>query len=402
MENNNAIRLTLLLEKYVSGSFDMDELPLLESLLQEPGADQIWEEFFLSDMAKEDPSLAKTDDVDWNKIWTTIQNNKEPNSENSNTGKLHYLFTYRIKSIIAASLILVIGTIAYFAYKGSNTDKHSIAINSNQESRIAPGKDGAILHLANGQAIDLNNAKDGLLATQAGVKIIKDNKSIRYEGQATELLRNEITTDNGRQWHLILADGTNVWLNAASSIQYPISFTANERVVAITGEAYFEVVHNTVKPFRVHIEDQTIEDLGTSFNINAYKDAGTINTTLLTGSLAVRKLQQYKVLKPGQQASVDDQIKIRTIPNVEDIIAWKNGLFSFSGEDLSAVLKQIARWYNVTIVYNTSADGHKFTGTIPRDIDIDDVLKILEQAGIHLKKNDPASPNEVGKIIVEP
>jgi ferric-dicitrate binding protein FerR (iron transport regulator) len=196
-----------------------------------------------------------------------------------------------------------------------------------------------------------------------------------------------MTTPKGRQFSLVLSDGSKVWLNAASSITYPISFTGKERKVSVTGEAYFEIAHNAAIPFIVESGQNSVKVLGTHFNINAYDDESVVSVTLLEGSVDVRRGTVSKVIKPGQQAQIndDEQIKLANNIDVEHVVAWKNGRISFQGADIGTVMRQMSRWYDVEIEYNRKMND-LFYADISRSTMLSDVLKALElTTDVHFK-----------------
>ncbi|QEC73692.1 DUF4974 domain-containing protein [Arachidicoccus ginsenosidivorans] len=251
---------------------------------------------------------------------------------------------------------------------------------------IAPGQSGATLHLANGKAIPLDNLQNGLVAEQNGVKILKDKNGVTYVGKANAPLYNDITTGRGQQWQLTLPDGTKVWLNAVSSIHYPLAFSGQQRMVSITGEAYFEVVHNAKQPFTVKAGNTVIEDIGTAFNINAYADEPFIKTTLVHGSVKVSTEKNSSLLKPGQQAATSAANKIKVIKvNTENITGWMNGALNFDNEDLGEVMKKVARWYDIDVTYAGKIPKRTFAGSISRKMNLSEFLKLLEFENVDFK-----------------
>jgi ferric-dicitrate binding protein FerR (iron transport regulator) len=200
-----------------------------------------------------------------------------------------------------------------------------------------------------------------------------------------------MTTPKGRQFQVTLPDGTNVWLNAASSVRYPTSFTGNERRVEVTGEAYFEVVKNAAKPFIVEVNNKAaVEVLGTSFNINAYGDERSVRATLLSGSIRVgvpfAGRKKAVVLAPGQQAEVaGTQITVAENQDADKILAWKNGLFNFDGADLEEVMRQLERWYNIEVVYENGIPHTRFIGEMSRQIALTDLLDILKRTEVDFR-----------------
>ncbi len=271
------------------------------------------------------------------------------------------------------------------------------------KQNIAPGRNGAILTLSNGKQIQLDSAGTGYIAKEGNAQLVAKNGQLAYlkaadagtdPGGADQLLYNTVSTANGRQWSVTLPDGTKVWLNAASSIRYPLNFKGKLRLVEITGEAYFEVAHNAEKPFRVKVGDQFIEDIGTAFNINAYTDEGAVRTTLLQGSVRVRTKQTNNVLRPGEQATVntDSQtISVKAV-NTEEAIAWKNGFFNFQHADIRSVMRQLSRWYDVNIEYKVIPDD-TFSGEIGRNLTLNQVLDLLQTAHVHFVIKDNKTIN---------
>lgn len=256
------------------------------------------------------------------------------------------------------------------------------------QTDVLPGSNKAVLTLYNGKKIVLTSAQKGKLAYQGNTIINKTaDDQLVYASQgnstASAMVYNTLNTPRGGQYHLVLADGTNVWLNAASSIKYPTQFTGNERRVEITGEVYFEVVHDKNKPFRVIAGDQTVEDLGTRFDINAYGDEPIIKTTLLEGSIQVSKTGGTStILKPGEASVLtSDHIKI-TNADTEEAIAWKNGDFIFKNQNLQAIMKNVARWYDIDVKYGDLKNKNlTYSGEVSRSKNLSAVLQMLESTG---------------------
>ncbi|MGF7080395.1 FecR family protein [Mucilaginibacter sp. UYCu711] len=252
---------------------------------------------------------------------------------------------------------------------------------------IAPALHHATLTLANGQQIALTKTVAGKLAQQGNTAVaVLAGTGLTYstipEDNSTKVEYNTLTTVRGEQapYPLQLADGTKIWLNAASSITFPVAFNGNERKVTVTGEAYFEVVHNGAKPFRVSVKDQTIEDIGTHFNINAYDDEAVIKTTLFEGSVSIAKDKAKVVLKPGQQGITAANISGIKVNNVdtEEALAWKKGRFYFEHETLQSVMRKISRWYDVDVQYPTDQTLHtNYWGRMSRETNISVVLNRL-------------------------
>jgi hypothetical protein len=287
-----------------------------------------------------------------------------------------------IRYAVAASILLFISVGAYFFIR-NNHKADNFAVNTYKG--IVPGTNKATLTLANGTTILLDDANDGQIAKQAGVKITKTaNGQIVYQAEATgqeEAVQNTVTTPKGGQYKIILPDGTNVWLNAASSITYPTAFKGADREVTLNGEGYFEVAKNKAMPFRVKSALQTVEVLGTHFNINTYADEALVKTTLLEGSVKVISATNSTLIIPGEQAVIDrggNGVISKQQVNLDKEVAWKNGVFSFADEDIREVMRQVSRWYDIDVVYEGDMPHEKFFGEISRSSNLADVFRILE------------------------
>ena len=296
-------------------------------LLQREEGDKILGSF-ITEMRQETDHSSAHLSVDWDNIWNKIQQS----TIQPKTSAYKMKWMYR-----AAAIILVIGLGAF--YFSTTSKKTEVKTASIQETRndVSPGSKKAILTLANGSQINLDDASSGTLAKQGNAQVIKSNSGeliYKATGEtANEVLFNTVSTPRGGEYKLILPDGSAVWLNAVSSIRYPTTFTGTERLVEITGEAYFEVTKDKTRPFRVFVNSQTgnrnmeVTVLGTEFNINAYTDEMDIKTTLLNGSVNVIKGASSAVIKPGQQTVLDNSGKIKVIndANLAEAVAWKDG-----------------------------------------------------------------------------
>ncbi|MGN8057939.1 FecR family protein [Pedobacter sp. 22163] len=255
---------------------------------------------------------------------------------------------------------------------------------------VAPGKNKAILTLADGKKISLSDVMNGDVAKEAGFSITKTaDGQLVYTLAESENINdtrlNTISTPNGGEWQIKLPDGSTVWLNAASSIQYSLNIgTAKQRLVKLDGEAYFEVTKNAAHPFIVETDKQSVEVLGTHFNINSYKDERVTKTTLLEGSVRVSHniTNESEVLKPGEQSLVSvSGMDIKEV-DVDESIAWKKGYFMFNNERQESILRKVARWYNVEIEYaDADAKEVMYYGTVSRFEKISKVLRKFEQTG---------------------
>lgn len=289
----------------------------------------------------------------------------------------------------AAIFIVLLGTVLtlYLGNKSSNQQLVAAAQKASQTDAM-PGGNKAVLVLANGDSIILNDASNGQIAHEGNASVSKINNGLlAYQPGSTDssaaVAWNTITTPRGGQYNIKLADGSMVWLNSASSITFPTAFNGNTREVKITGEAYFEVAKNAAKPFFVKSSGQTVQVLGTHFNINAYDDEPGIRTTLLEGSIKINTGNSSRILTPGQQVIVNgNAIVLEKSPNLVASTAWKDGLFIFDDTDLPQLMRQIARWYDVDIIYRGKPGDYSFVGEIKRNTPLSSVLKILEASGV--------------------
>lgn len=317
--------------------------------------------------------------------------------------------------VAAASVVLVLSAGAYLWYQNKQGDR--VVQNPAQGQQpvandIEPGQFKAKLILANGSSVVLDSAATGELAQQGNMTVLNKDGKLVYEGNdqtkniQTEVLYNKLETGKGQTYATVLADGSKVWLNSESSISYPVTFTGDERKVTITGEAYFEVAtafvqkgNRSVKQtFKVVVDNMEVEVLGTHFNVNAYLDEEVIKTTLLEGKVKIVSGGTSALLEPGQQAQLrkgTQLLQVMDNADVDQAIAWKNGFFAFNNDNLQAVMRQLARWYDVEVVYQGNVSSDTYGGKIRRNSKASEVLTILQRNRIHFKIQGK-------KIIVSP
>lgn len=273
-----------------------------------------------------------------------------------------------------AGIILVAGW--FLRGGGKEQEQNKVAITNVP----APVANRATIHLADGTVVYLDNAANGELARMGDVQLVKlADGQVAYSGQAAAELYNTLTNPKGSQpVDIGLSDGTHVWLNAGSSVMYPVAFLpGKERVVTMTGEAYFEVTHNEQAPFKVKTGSQVIEDIGTSFNVNAFPDEAGVKTTLVEGAVKINDA----VLKPGQQY-LNGNI---TMANIEQALAWKNGFFGFDNADIHTVMREVGRWYDMEVKFDDVKDIAPFQGKISRTMNLAQLLKNLEMYAVHFR-----------------
>ncbi len=313
---------------------------------------------------------------------------------------------------LAAAILLMVSAVFYL-YVERPEQQMVKAVHKKQPVRhdILPGGNKAILTLADGTQIILDNAKDGTLTTQGNISVNKSKDGqLVYKVSNRDLLNsnakleyNTIKTPVSGQYQVVLSDDTKVWLNAGSSIRFPTAFSANERLVEIEGEAYFEVSKDKKRPFRVKSDSQLIEVLGTHFNVNAYRDESSVKTTVLEGSVKISAGSENKIIKPGQQNRLSRTKQTMDVVDVdlEEATAWKNGLFMFDNEEIHSIMRKISRWYGVEVVYEDGNIEEKFGGTVSRFENVSQVLKILEVTGtIHFKIVQGDSSGKGRRIVV--
>ncbi|WP_316822256.1 FecR family protein [Pedobacter gandavensis] len=375
MQNKEAKEL---LNKYRNGGCNETELALLESWYLEDT------EVAAMQLSMEEIRQAKT------QVWATLPVHDAQKSVAQK--KVRRLWS---SVAIAASIVLCLTAGIILLKTKPNIGR---TVFKGETAQIVPGGNNAVLTLADGSKISLNDAENGQLANQSGIVITKTKDgqlvySISESAAATgdqklASAHNTITTPRGGQYQVNLPDGSRVWLNAASSLKYPAAFSLNERKVELNGEAYFEVSHDQNRPFKVASNRQVVEVLGTHFNISAYAEDKLEKTTLLAGKVRV-KLQQGNaeaVLRPGEQAVLQNQSYKVLEVTTEDAIAWKNNAFVFNNEELGSILDKISRWYDVEVTCPPEMEKMIFTGSVSRNKSITQALRIMELTGtVHFK-----------------
>lgn len=304
---------------------------------------------------------------------------------------------YRTGWVKYAAVIIVLVISAVLIVKNRHI-KEQDKVAKVQED-VLPGKEGATLTQADGTIIKLDSLGDGIVSLQGGrqASIINGRLVYNQASNATSVVGlNTVTTPYGRQFQVVLPDGTAVWLNSGSSIRFPSAFTGSEREVVVTGEAYLEVVQNTAMPFRVNVNDKVkIAVLGTHFNVNAYDNEQAITTTLLEGRVKVegQSSDQAVVLKPLQQAAVATEagkngtLTVRTVnaATIHKVVAWKNGLFDFEGASLAEVMRQLERWYDIQVVYEQGMPNVELEGEMTKGVTLNGLLTVLRELGVHCR-----------------
>ncbi|RYY09124.1 MAG: DUF4974 domain-containing protein, partial [Chitinophagaceae bacterium] len=295
---------------------------------------------------------------------------------------------------IAVAAVLIVGAVS--TYKLLDGGDRNPEITKTRQVRASQVTSKAVLMLADGSAIALDSLPVGIVAKEGTVDISQNVKGeLAYKSSPAEpgkLIYNTLKTSRGGKYKVMLDDGSQVWLNAASSLTFPAAFAGNERKVELVGEAYFEIAKDPSRPFSVSVAGKSeVQVLGTHFNITAYDDEKIIKTTLLEGSLKVSalKTRETKLLTPGQQAQVtsNGRVDLNDKANVDEVLAWKNGSFHFDNASVEQVMRQLARWYDVDVVYKSKVPARKFTGEIQHDLSLAQVLKLLERNNVFCTLN---------------
>ena len=296
--------------------------------------------------------------------------------------RVHFLRQAWFRYASAAVLVITFSILTWMIIKPSGQQQTSS--NATTPVPVIPaGTDKAVLQLADGKTIQLDSTA-GQILHDGNLNVNNNSGKLNYDGVSSKVEWHTLSTPRGGQYNLRLPDGTEVWLNAASSITFPNSFTGNERQVKITGEAYFEVAQQKDQPFKVDINGKaSVEVLGTHFNINAYTDEPYIATTLTEGAVKMTDRQQSAVLSPGQQARINTKgMNVLKNADTDLVLAWKNGLFRFEAASIEEVLRQLARWYDVDIVMEQNDPDILFSGEINRNLTLMQALIVLDKMGV--------------------
>ncbi|SFH34044.1 FecR family protein [Pedobacter insulae] len=369
MEKKEKDYLRIALERYRLGTATADEIAFLEK--------------YYAVFEEKESFFASHDQEMYETLNTELKSAIDQEINRSNES-----FSLRpwVKYFAAASVLLILSISIYLTISQKPYQRVS------KTNDFAAGSDKAILKLGDGTEILLDTATNGAIVQLDGLTITKnDAGEIEYKTNPTfssdVVTYNTITIPNGGKYHVVLPDGSNVWLNAASSLRYPTIFKGKERQVEITGEGYFEVTKNKEMPFIVSCRNQKITVLGTHFNINSYEDEDGIKTTLLEGSVKVETAKDALLIKPGEQAYLNSSnlaIQKKAVDIAQET-AWKDNLFSFKGDDVQSIMRQVSRWYDVEISYQGNITDQKFYGEISRTSKLSEVFAILELNNVHFK-----------------
>ncbi len=375
MTKEELYRLT---EKWLNGTISRDEKKMLDAWYYLESREETEVVINQSDYAYKNETELRDG------LFRKIQEGKTIYS----ASKFNHKIIKRVVAV-AAAIILVITSAIYFL--PDQKEPVEISASSNSEQEILPGKEGAILTLSDGSKIILDSLGNGKIAKEGASDIELKEGQLFYNAdnkiENSSITYNTMTTPKGRQFNVVLPDGTHVWLNAESELVFPTSFSNTSRTVKLTGEAYFEVTSNHT-PFKVIVNDkEEIVVHGTKFNIKAYSTEADMQTTLLEGKVSVHSGIHEKILQPGQQALVNKESPhiIISKADIEKAMAWKNGLFNFDDAELKEVMRQLSRWYDIEVVYEEGVPDIVFGGEIKRNISLQDVLLALESTKVHFR-----------------
>lgn len=365
-----------LLEQYVNKTISANDFAKLFDYISTERYKHVLEEY-MKQADKDSFTTSETHQIDWQHMYQhIITHKKKKNTVSWTLGLVQ-------KMAVAASLVLI----GYLGYQRQLNKNNIAPITTQIKQDLLPGSDKAVLKLADGSEIVLNNIQNGTLTVQGNTNVSKSTEGlIEYQtagdNKEQKILTNTLSTPRGGQYKLLLPDKSMVWLNSESSITFPTEFVGNERKVAITGEVYFEVAKHNQKQFIVENGKTKIEVLGTHFNVNIYPNEEKAEVTLLEGSVKLSNNKDSKILTPGQQAifNNDETIQLKNI-DTDIAVDWKNGLFIFENASLVDVMRQIERWYNVDVKYIGPKPDVKFNGIIARNNNVAKLLKLLKAAG---------------------
>ena len=396
-------RITLLADRYFSNLCTEEEKRELMTWANAASESEL-EEILYHSWSNNEGELAMPEAMSARILASLFSKNEDTEEELVEEESPSRFWGVRYSMVATITVLVAVGLFAWFQYRtaGTRTEKRIVQVKEFEKNDVLPGGDKAVLTLDDGSQVVLDNSKNGTLSEEGDTKVVKpENGQLVYEAAKVAIAKpmyNTLSTPKGGQYQLTLSDGTKVWLNAASSLRFPLVFAGNERKVEMTGEIYFEVAKNANKPFKVISNGQEVEVLGTHFNVMAYPNEKAIKTTLVEGSVKVSKDNRSTILQPGQQAKVGFNNGIfRTINDVslEEELAWKDGNFQFNNASLDVIMRQIERWYDVDIEYVGKVPDEHFTGKLPRNTNLSNVLKILSMSEIQFKI-------EGKKIIITP
>jgi len=387
-------RISFLFKKYYNRTASIKEREELFQIMKTTSDDKLkalmkeeWDNLEMTDpLFNSDQSMEML-----NKIFPAEQKSNDQQEEI--VGVTYTSWSSRFKRIsVAAAILVLLSSGLYFWFKPSLAPQSQTAYTPIFQD-IPPGGNKATLTLTDGQTIILDSAKNGIIASTKSFKVMKTESGQvvyhpfeRIQNNALGAEFNTITTPRGGEYRVILPDGSKVWLNSASSIKFPGVFKGNTRSIELIGEAYFEIAKNSAMPFKVKSKNVVIEVIGTHFNVKTYTNDEVMKTTLLEGSIKIERGNSSHLLKPGQQAIlIGNEMKVLSDVDVEEQVAWKNGLFQFKDAGLEDVMLQAALWYDLNVTFEGKIKKKYFTGKISRRVNASEFMNMLMYTGVKFK-----------------
>lgn len=385
MKNN---RLQFLLKLLVDNDINKQELEELADLLSQPGNEDVvdaqlknaWDHV----VAQEELSVSIYRKItDHPRFAAALPQEKAPQTKPNRIGKLWHA--------AAATILLCCGVgLGVYFYQSDGAHPQTATTIPHAQLSVPSKTDNqqVTLTLSNGKQLVLDEAAIGKIVTEDHVVITKnkDGQLVYDLSKAVDdgnLAYNTITTPVGSNYQVVLSDGTKVWLNAKSSLKFPVVFKGGERRVELSGEAYFEVSHNKKQPFLLTAKEMTVQVLGTHFNVAAYDDDPTVKASLLEGSIKANCNSASLLLKPGQQALLKNGVGTLTQRNfdIDEVMDWKNGYFIFRNEPIDEIMKKISRWYHIDVTYEGQLTKEAFGGKYVKSNSLAELLSSLELTG---------------------
>ncbi|NII29790.1 DUF4974 domain-containing protein [Pseudoflavitalea sp. X16] len=371
-----------LFEKLINNQCSPQEVDLIMAWLNEQEQKEVVERQVLEQLSRQYPT-GQIDEAVKARLESSLQHilASEKKIAPRAQGRRSFMANAGRFAAAAAVLLLFLAAAWILIARQQGTKKEVTVVPVPQDVR--PGQNKAVLTLSDGRKILLDSTTKGQLVLQGSTQVDYKNGQVTYHGiqqpGQSDMVYNTLSTAKGETYSLTLADGSRVWLNAASSVRFPVAFTGRERRVEIAGEAFFKVAKDRARPFIASVNGMDVRALGTEFNINAYPDEPAIKTTLVEGAVKVTTPQRSRILAPGQQSlfTGDGHLEMDKHINIEEVIAWKEGVFHFESADLKAILRQFARWYNVEIIYEGPVKNRKFFGVVNRNNTLKQVLEML-------------------------
>jgi ferric-dicitrate binding protein FerR (iron transport regulator) len=376
-----------LIQRWMENTITQEEKGELVRLLNEqtllsdvePGLQEMWNAQTNQPVFSEDETASMIE---------RILSNNRLEGENDLQPPVHRIHFMRRWGWAAASIIILLSAGVFLWTTSKNGSERQRTAVHPPANEVMPAMGKVVLKLPDGQQIYLDSI-DGSVVKEGALTVNNKKGSLAYTGAAGKMEYHTLTVPRGRQYELQLPDGTNVWLNAASSITYPIIFNGPERKVTVSGEVYFEVAKNKEKPFRVAANDMMITVTGTHFNVNAYTDEPFLATTVLEGGVKVSRNNRTVILSPDEQSLSDatGNISVNRNVNVKEIMAWRERFFHFESADLPTILRELARWYDVDVAYEGVISKEKFFMIVRRNSSLSAVLKALQANDVEFNIN---------------